>query len=142
MKTLPHPGFPTDMQAQMTIVQLLASGVSTMTETVFENRFNHLEELRRMNAQFMIEGRTAVMNQESQLQGAQVKATDLRAAAALIIAGMVAKGYTRVTELKYLDRGYYKFHHKLRALGANIERVYEDDATPFTQVELEEMLNR
>ena len=142
VKTLPHPGFPTDMQAQMTIVQLLASGVSTMTETVFENRFNHLEELRRMNAQFMIEGRTAVMNQESQLQGAQVKATDLRAAAALIIAGMVAKGYTRVTELKYLDRGYYKFHHKLRALGANIERVYEDDATPFTQVELEEMLNR
>ena len=142
VKTLPHPGFPTDMQAQMTIVQLLASGVSTMTETVFENRFNHLEELRRMNAQFMIEGRTAVMNQESQLQGAQVKATDLRAAAALIIAGMVAKGYTRVTELKYLDRGYYQFHEKLRALGANIERVHEDDATPFTKVELEKMLNR
>ena len=142
VKTLPHPGFPTDMQAQMTIVQLLASGVSTMTETVFENRFNHLEELRRMNAEFMIEGRTAVMNQESQLQGAQVKATDLRAAAALIIAGMVAKGYTRVTELKYLDRGYYQFHQKLRALGANIERVHEDDATPFTQVELEKMLNR
>ena len=142
VKTLPHPGFPTDMQAQMTVVQLLASGVSTMTETVFENRFNHLEELRRMNAEFKIEGRTAVMNQESQLQGAQVKATDLRAAAALIIAGMVAKGYTRVTELKYLDRGYYQFHHKLRALGANIERVHEDDVTPFTQVELEEMLNR
>ena len=142
MKTLPHPGFPTDMQAQMTIVQLLATGVSTMTETVFENRFNHLEELRRMNAEFKIEGRTAVMNQESQLQGAQVKATDLRAAAALIIAGMVAKGYTRVTELKYLDRGYYQFHHKLRALGANIERVHEDDATPFTTVELEKMLNR
>ena len=77
------------MQAQMTIVQLLATGVSTMTETVFENRFNHLEELRRMNAEFKIEGRTAVMNQESQLQGAQVKATDLRAAAALIIAGML-----------------------------------------------------
>ena len=142
VKTLPHPGFPTDMQAQMTVVQLLASGVSTMTETVFENRFNHLEELRRMNAEFKIEGRTAVMNQESQLQGAQVKATDLRAAAALIIAGMVAKGYTRVTELKYLDRGYYQFHHKLRVLGANIERVHEDDATPFTQVELEKMLNR
>ena len=142
VKTLPHPGFPTDMQAQMTVVQLLASGVSTMTETVFENRFNHLEELRRMNAEFMIEGRTAVMNQESQLQGAQVKATDLRAAAALIIAGMVAKGYTRVTELKYLDRGYYQFHYKLRALGANIERVHEDDATPFTKVELEKMLNR
>ena len=125
----------------MTIVQLLASDVSIMTETVFENRFNHLEELRRMNAQFMIEGRTAVMNQESQLQGAQVKATDLRAAA-LIIADMVAKGYTRVNELKYLDCGYYQFHHKLRALGANIERVHEDDATPFTTVELEEMLNR
>ena len=91
VKTLPHPGFPTDMQAQMTIVQLLASGVSTMTETVFENRFNHLEELRRMNAEFMIEGRTAVMNQASQLQGDQVKATDLLAAA-LIIACMAAKG--------------------------------------------------
>ena len=127
VKTLPHPGFPTDMQAQMTVVQLLASGVSTMTETVFENRFNHLEELRRMNAQFMIEGRTAVMNQESQLQGAQVKATDLRAAAALIIAGMVAKGYTRVTELKYLDRGYYQFHEKLVALGADVKRVEEED---------------
>ena len=141
VKTLPHSGFPTDMQAQMMIVQLLASGVSTMTETVFENRFNHLEELRRMNTEFMIEGRTAVMNQASQLQGAQVKATDLRAAA-LIIAGMVAKGYTRVTELKYLDCGYYQFHHNLRALGANIDRVHEDDAIPFTQVELEKMLNR
>ena len=141
VKTLPHPGFPTDMQAQMTIVQLLASGVSTMTETVFKNCFNHLEELRRMNAEFMIEGRTAVMNKASQLHGAQVKATDLRAAA-LIIAGMVAKGYTRVNELKYLDCGYYQFHHNLRALGANIDRVHEDDAIPFTQVELEKMLNR
>lgn len=140
VKTMPHPGFPTDMQAQMTIAQLLASGVSTMTETVFENRFNHLEELRRMNAEFMIEGRTAIMTQVSRLQGAQVKATDLRAAAALIIAGMVAEGHTRVTELKYLDRGYYHFHQKLRALGAIIERVDEDEHQPMTTMELERLL--
>ena len=117
VKTLPYPGFPTDMQAQMSIAQLLAGGSSALTETVFENRFMHFEELRRMSAKFTIERQTAVM------YGASVKATDLRAAAALIIAGLVAKGLTRVSELKNLDRGYYKFHEKLANLGANIERV-------------------
>ncbi|MGY3815246.1 UDP-N-acetylglucosamine 1-carboxyvinyltransferase [Globicatella sulfidifaciens] len=123
VKTLPHPGFPTDMQAQMTIAQLLAEGSSVLTETVFENRFMHFEELRRMGAEFKVDRQTVVMYGPSELTGASVKATDLRAAAALIIAGLTAKGLTRVSELQYLDRGYYKFHEKLIALGANIERV-------------------
>lgn len=127
VKTLPHPGFPTDLQAQMTIAQLVAIGTSTMTETVFENRFNHLEELRRMNAQVTIESNTAIMKGQSKLQGAEVKATDLRAAAALIIAGLCAEGITRVSELVYLDRGYVDFHKKLQALGANVERVELDE---------------
>nr|WP_276932012.1 UDP-N-acetylglucosamine 1-carboxyvinyltransferase [Globicatella sulfidifaciens] len=123
VKTLPHPGFPTDMQAQMTIAQLLAEGSSVLTETVFENRFMHFEELRRMGAEFKVDRQTVVMYGPSELTGASVKATDMRAAAALIIAGLTAKGLTRVSELQYLDRGYYKFHEKLIALGANIERV-------------------
>lgn len=123
IKTMPYPGFPTDMQAQMSIAQLLADGDSALNETVFENRFMHFEELRRMSAQFKIERQTVVMYGPSDLSGAQVKATDLRAAAALIIAGLCAKGLTRVSELKYLDRGYYQFHDKLAGLGANIERV-------------------
>lgn len=123
VKTLPYPGFPTDMQAQMSIAQLLADGTSVLTETVFENRFMHFEEMRRMSADITIERQTVIMYGPSELSGASVKATDLRAAAALIIAGLVAKGLTRVSELKYLDRGYYKFHEKLAALGANIERV-------------------
>lgn len=127
VKTMPHPGFPTDMQAQMTIAQLVSQGTSTMTETVFENRFMHLEELRRMNANFKIEGQTVLLYGNSAFQGAEVAATDLRAAAALIIAGLVSEGYTRVTNLKHLDRGYYGFDAKLRGLGAEIERVNEED---------------
>lgn len=123
VKTLPYPGFPTDMQAQMSIAQLLAPGSSALTETVFENRFMHFEELRRMSAKFTIDRQTIVMYGPTEFSGASVKATDLRAAAALIIAGLVAKGLTRVSELKYLDRGYYRFHEKLAELGANIERV-------------------
>ena len=123
VKTMPYPGFPTDMQAQMSIAQLMADGDSVLTETVFENRFMHFEELRRMSANLKIERQTVVMYGPADLSGAQVKATDLRSAAALIIAGLVAKGLTRVSELKYLDRGYYRFHEKLANLGANIERV-------------------
>lgn len=123
IKTLPYPGFPTDMQAQMSIVQLMAEGSSALTETVFENRFMHFEELRRMSADFKIDRQTAIMYGPTEFSGASVKATDLRAAAALIIAGLVAKGLTRVSELKNLDRGYYKFHEKLASLGADIERV-------------------
>lgn len=125
IKTMPHPGFPTDMQSQMMALLLQADGTSMITETVFENRFMHVEEFRRMNADIKIEGRSVIMNGPNSLQGAEVAATDLRAAAALILAGLVSEGYTRVTELKHLDRGYVDFHKKLAALGATIERVNE-----------------
>ena len=128
VKTLPHPGFPTDMQPQMTVLQLAAHGTSVLTETVFENRFMHLEELRRMNANFKVEGDTVVLYGPTKFSGAEVAATDLRAGAALVIAGLVADGITQVTHLEYLDRGYYHFHQKLAALGAEIKRV--DDITP------------
>ena len=123
VKTMPHPGFPTDMQAQMTAIQMLAQGTSVVTETVFENRFQHLEEMRRMNAHVKIDGNVAVIEGGHPMQGALVYATDLRAAAALILVGLTAEGITRVRNLKYLDRGYYQFHKKLQALGANVERV-------------------
>lgn len=126
VKTMPHPGFPTDMQAQMTVIQMLSEGTSLMTETVFENRFMHVEEMRRMNADMKIEGHSVIISGPAKLQGAEVAATDLRAAAALILAGLVAEGYTQVTELKYLDRGYFNFHKKLQALGADIERVNDE----------------
>ena len=142
VKTMPHPGFPTDMQAQMTIAQLLSSGSSTMTETVFENRFMHLEEMRRMNIDFKIEGQTVLIYGNSDLQGAEVAASDLRAAAALIIAGLVAKGYTRVTNLSHLDRGYYQFDRKLQNLGANIERVNEDENQMISTEELKKLFNK
>ncbi|MFV0559695.1 MAG: UDP-N-acetylglucosamine 1-carboxyvinyltransferase [Enterococcus sp.] len=129
VKTMPHPGFPTDMQAQMTAIQLVAAGTSVTTETVFENRFQHLEEMRRMNAHVKIDGNVAVIDGAHELQGAEVYATDLRAAAALILAGLRANGITRVRNLKYLDRGYYNFHKKLQKLGADVERV-EIEKTP------------
>ncbi|MGO2082361.1 UDP-N-acetylglucosamine 1-carboxyvinyltransferase [Vagococcus sp.] len=125
IKTLPHPGFPTDMQAQMSVLLTLAEGTSILTETVFENRFQHLEEMKRMNAKFDISNNVAHIEGVSELQGAEVSATDLRAAAALILAGMRAGGLTKVTHLEYLDRGYYNFHKKLKKLGANIERINE-----------------
>jgi UDP-N-acetylglucosamine 1-carboxyvinyltransferase len=125
IKTMPHPGFPTDMQSQMMALLLCAEGTSVISETVFENRFMHVEEFRRMNADIKIEGRSVIINGPVTLQGAEVGATDLRAAAALTIAGLVSEGYTRVTELHHLDRGYVDFHKKLESLGADIERVKE-----------------
>lgn len=143
VKTLPHPGFPTDMQPQMTILQLAADGNSSMTETVFENRFMHMEELRRMNAKYTISGRTVIMNGPTDFNGAEVAATDLRAAAALVIAGLVAKGYTQVSNLQYLDRGYYDFHKKLASLGAEIKRVnVEDDSIIVNQSSSVKHLNK
>ena len=123
IKTLPHPGFPTDMQPQMSILQLAADGTSILTETVFENRFMHLEELRRMKADFKIEGNSVILYGPTDFCGAEVAATDLRAAAALVLAGLVSRGITQVTHLKYLDRGYYRFHEKLASLGAEIKRA-------------------
>ena len=127
IKTMPHPGFPTDMQSQMMALMLTAEGTSIITETVFENRFMHVEEFRRMNASAKIEGRSVFIEGPVDLQGAEVMATDLRAAAALILAGLVSEGVTRVTKLHHLDRGYVDFHGKLAALGANIERVPVED---------------
>src|SRR5699024_965864 len=134
IKTLPHPGFPTDMQSQMMTMMLCAEGTSVITETVFENRFMHVEEFRRMNAHMKIEGRSVIIEGNRKLQGAEVAATDLRAAAALILAGLVADGYTRVTELKHLDRGYVELSGKLGLLGADIERVNSEGDTipPFS----------
>ncbi|HDE9919489.1 TPA: UDP-N-acetylglucosamine 1-carboxyvinyltransferase [Staphylococcus aureus] len=123
IKTLPHPGFPTDMQSQMMALLLTANGHKVVTETLFENRFMHVAEFKRMNANINVEGRSAKLEGKSQLQGAQVKATDLRAAAALILAGLVADGKTSVTELNHLDRGYVDLHGKLKQLGADIERI-------------------
>lgn len=132
IKTMPHPGFPTDMQSQMMALLLRAQGTSMITETVFENRFMHVEEFRRMNANIKIDGRSVIMNGPSNLQGAEVAATDLRAAASLILTGLVADGVTRVTELYHLDRGYVNFHNKLAALGADIERISEIEEQPVT----------
>jgi len=123
IKTQPYPGYPTDMQAQMTIAQLKAEGTSVVHETVFENRFMHLEEMRNMDADFQVDGQTAIIKGGRPLEGAEVASSDLRASAALILSGLIAKGYTKVTNIDHLDRGYYKFHEKLAGLGANIERV-------------------
>lgn len=125
VKTLPHPGFPTDMQAQFTALMAVVKGESTMVETVFENRFQHLEEMRRMGLHTEILRDTAMVHGGQKLQGAPVMSTDLRASAALILAGMVAEGTTTVGKLTHLDRGYYQFHEKLAKLGANIKRVSE-----------------
>lgn len=127
VKTLPHPGFPTDMQAQFTALMAVAKGESTMVETVFENRFQHLEEMRRMDVHSEIMRDTAIITGGNPLQGAKVMSTDLRASAALILTGLVAEGETLVGKLIHLDRGYYKFHEKLAALGADIKRVESED---------------
>jgi UDP-N-acetylglucosamine 1-carboxyvinyltransferase len=140
IKTLPHPGFPTDMQSQLLALMLSAEGTSIITETVFENRFMHVEEFRRMNADIKIEGRSVIVEGPSKLQGAEVAATDLRAGAALILAGLCAEGITRVTELKHIDRGYVDITGKLASLGANIERV-NLDKTNETAEETEESLD-
>lgn len=139
IKTLPHPGFPTDMQPQMSILQLAADGTSILTETVFENRFMHLEELRRMNADFKIEGNSVILYGPTDFCGAEVAATDLRAAAALVLAGLVSRGITQVTHLKYLDRGYYRFHEKLASLGAEIKRANDVTNGKFFMNETEEV---
>lgn len=137
IKTLPHPGFPTDMQAQMMVLMVRAEGTSVVSETVFENRFMHVEEFRRMNANMKIEGRSVIIEGPTTLQGAEVAATDLRAAAALVLAGLVAEGLTRVVELKHLDRGYVDFERKLAELGADIERVDAEGNPVYTMKETE-----
>jgi UDP-N-acetylglucosamine 1-carboxyvinyltransferase len=123
IKTLPHPGFPTDMQAQFMSLMALAGGTSVINETIFENRFTHVAELRRMGADIVIEGRSAVVKGVPKLSGAPVMATDLRASASLILAGLAAEGQTTVSRIYHLDRGYDSIEEKLSGLGADIKRV-------------------
>lgn len=123
VKTLPYPGFPTDMQAQFMALMTVATGTSVVTETVFENRFMHVDELKRMGANIKIEGRSAVVEGVSTLTGCEVKATDLRAGASMVLAGLVAQGQTEIGCIHHIDRGYEDIVNKLRGLGAVIDRV-------------------
>lgn len=124
IKTMPHPGFPTDMQAQFTALNVVAQGSATITETIFENRFMHVPELQRMGANIRLEGNTAICGETEKLSGAQVMATDLRASASLILTGVVATGETVVDRIYHVDRGYQRIEDKLSQLGANIKRKH------------------
>ncbi|NGM82277.1 UDP-N-acetylglucosamine 1-carboxyvinyltransferase [Paenibacillus sp. 7124] len=128
VKTLPYPGFPTDMQSQMMALLLRSEGTSVITETVFENRFMHVDEFQLMNAEIKIEGRSAIITGDARLVGAKVCATDLRAGAALILAGLVAEGTTEVSGTHHIDRGYVHLAEKLSGLGADIWRVSLDES--------------
>ncbi len=128
IKTLPYPGFPTDMQQQMAVTLALADGTSMVTESIFENRFKYVDELARMGGNIKVEGNVAVIDGVPGFTGAQVEAPDLRAGAALVIAGLAAEGYTVVDEIGYIQRGYECFEEKLQALGAVIEKVDSDKA--------------
>jgi UDP-N-acetylglucosamine 1-carboxyvinyltransferase len=123
VKTLPYPGFPTDMQAQVMVPMTIAKGLSVISETIFESRFIHVSELRRMGANIKVEGNSAIINGVKGLSGAPVMATDLRASASLVLAGLAAEGETEVSRVYHLDRGYEKLEEKLASLGAHITRV-------------------
>ena len=123
VRTAPHPGFPTDMQPQIAVTLALATGTSIVTESIFENRFKYADELTRMGACVKVEGNTAIIDGVDKLTGARVSAPDLRAGAALVIAGLAADGITVVDDIVYIQRGYENFEEKLRSLGAEIERV-------------------
>ncbi|VAW65396.1 UDP-N-acetylglucosamine 1-carboxyvinyltransferase [hydrothermal vent metagenome] len=125
IRTAPYPAFPTDMQAQFTALNVVAEGTGTIVETVFENRFMHVQELQRMGANIEVEGNTAIVRGVEQLNGAPIMATDLRASASLILAGLVAQGETEVRRIYHIDRGYELIEEKLANLGANIRRVPE-----------------
>lgn len=125
IKTMPYPGFPTDMQAQMMVLLSTVNGTSIITETIFENRYMHVNELKRMGANIKTEGRSAIIEGVPRLTGAEVKATDLRAGAALILAGLAAEGNTSIQDVYHIDRGYVEIEKKFQKLGANIIRIRE-----------------
>lgn len=133
IRTLPYPGFPTDMQAQMVALMTAAEGASVITETVFESRFMHVEELRRMGAEIKVEGTRAVVTGPTKLTGAPVMASDLRASAGLVLAGLAAEGTTEILRVYHLDRGYERMEEKLRGLGATIARQKEGAAQAGTR---------
>jgi UDP-N-acetylglucosamine 1-carboxyvinyltransferase len=120
LKTMPYPGFPTDMQPQMAVLCTLANGTSSITEGIWNNRFRYVDELRRMGANITVNGKIALINGNTNLAGAPVQACDLRAGAALIIAGLVAEGETVISDIYHIERGYERMDEKLRGLGANI----------------------
>src|SRR6185369_13733186 len=122
LTTAPHPGFPTDMQAQFMVLMLRARGESAITETIFENRFMHVGELGRMGARIEVKGRIAIVHGQAKLSGTNVMATDLRASASLVVAGLIAEGETEVLRVYHIDRGYERIEAKLSALGANVRR--------------------
>ena len=123
LRTAPYPAFPTDMQAQFAALNTIADGVSTIIETIFENRFMHMLEMRRLGAEIRLEGNTAIIKGVPQLQAAPVMATDLRASASLVLAGLVAKGRTEIERIYHIDRGYEAIEEKLVGLGASIRRI-------------------
>ena len=127
IKTLPYPGFPTDLQPPAAVLLLRAEGISTITEGIFDNRFQYIEELKRMGAKIRVEGRMAVIEGGSRLSGAPIKALDLRAGAACVIAGLIAEGETEVLNVHYIDRGYEKMVEKFKMLGADISRISDDE---------------
>ncbi|MCI9414241.1 MAG: UDP-N-acetylglucosamine 1-carboxyvinyltransferase [Clostridiales bacterium] len=133
VKTMPHPGFPTDMQPQIAVLLSMADGTSILTETVWDNRFRYVEELRRMGAQVQVDGKVAVFQGISRLTAAPIKATDLRAGMAMIIAGLVAKGTTEIEEIYHIERGYEDVEKKFTALGADIRRVTLPDGVLSSQ---------
>ena len=126
VKTLPYPGFPTDMQPQIAVALGLSQGTSIVTDTIFENRFRYVDELIRMGAHIKVEGTTAIIDGVEKYTGARISAPDLRAGAALVIAALAAEGYTTVEDIHYIERGYEDFHLKLQALGAQIELLTDD----------------
>jgi len=123
ISTQPFPGFPTDMQAQFMVLMTRARGQSVLSETIFENRYMHVPELQRMGADIVVEGRTAIVRGPTKLTGATVMATDLRASASLVLAGLIAEGTTEILRIYHLDRGYDRLDKKLRALGADVRRA-------------------
>ena len=125
VRTAPYPAFPTDMQAQFAALNTIAEGTSTVVETIFENRFMHVQELKRMGADIEVEGNTAIIRGVDRLTSAPVMATDLRASASLIIAGLVAEGETEVQRIYHIDRGYENIEEKLSLLGAKIRRTHD-----------------
>jgi UDP-N-acetylglucosamine 1-carboxyvinyltransferase len=135
IKTLVYPGFPTDLQQPMTALLTKAKGTSVVTDTIYSARFKHIDELRRMGANMKVEGRSAIITGQTQLQGAKVKASDLRAGACLVVAGLMADGVTEITGLEHIDRGYSLLEKKLEGLGATIWREKLNDQ------EIEELQN-
>ena len=136
VKTMPYPGFPTDMQPQMVTLLALSEGVSIVTETIFETRFKYISELRRMGSNINVEGNAAIITGVEGFTGATVSAPDLRAGAALVIAGLVADGFTTVEQIQYIERGYENFEDKIRGLGGFVEKVDDDDERAIQKFKL------